>query len=91
MFFGLQKTFRADGFEAARKGNNSRAIELLQLSLKHEDTTLDEKRKMLQLLCELYFKEKAFDGCLETGQKLKETYKGQTNEVIILTGSQFIK
>ncbi|KAJ7371752.1 Hsp90 cochaperone [Desmophyllum pertusum] len=35
---------------------------------------------MLQLLCELYFKEKSFNDCLCTGRKLKNTYKGEKNE-----------
>ena len=76
-----QRTFKADGLEAVRKGENSKAIDLLQLSLKHEQTSVDEQRKMLQLLCDLYFKEKSFNECLETGRKLKATYWGEKNEV----------
>ena len=82
----LQKTFRTDGLEAVRRGEDSRAIELLQLSLKHDGATVDEQREMLQLLCELYFKQKSFNDCLCTGRKLKDTYKGEKNEVIILIG-----
>ena len=78
--------FRNDGLEAVRKGENKRAIELLQLSLKHDAATDNERQEVLQLLCELYFKEKAFDDCLGTGRKLKETYntkKNEKDEVII--------
>ena len=63
-----------------RKGENKRAIELLQLSLKHETTKDKERLEVLQYLCELHFKEKAFDVCLETGRKLKETYNREKNE-----------
>ena len=63
-----------------RKGENKRAIELLQLSLKHEATKDKERLEVLQYLCELHFKEKAFDVCLETGRKLKETYNREKNE-----------
>ena len=55
-----------------RRGENRKAIDLLQLSVKHDETSVDERRKTLQLLCELYFKEKSFNECLETGRKLKE-------------------
>ena len=79
MTFLLQRSFKADGQEAIRRGENSKAIDLLQPSFRHEDTTVDEKSKTLQLLCELYFKEKSFRECLETGWKLKEP--GQKREV----------
>ena len=65
-----------------RKGEDSRAIELLQLSLKHEENALDEKQEMLRILCRLYFKEKSFDHCLDTGRKLKDSYEGIKSEVI---------
>ena len=63
-----------------REGENKRAIELLQLSLKHEATKDKERLEVLQYLCELHFKEKAFDVCLETGRKLKETCNREKNE-----------
>lgn len=72
--------FRSNGLEAARRGDNKKAIEMLQLSLKHDPATDNERREVLQLLCELYFKEKAFDHCLGTGRKLKETYNTNENE-----------
>ena len=62
-----------------REGENKRAIELLQLSLKHEATKDKERLEVLQYLCELHFKEKAFDVCLDTGRKLKETYNREKN------------
>ena len=68
-----------------RKGDNKKAIELLQVSLKHDETTIGEQREVLQLLCELYFKEKSFTECLNTGRKLKNSYQGQKNVVIIPT------
>ena len=68
-----------------RKGDNKKAIELLQLSLKHDETTIEEQREVLQPLCELYFKEKSFNECLNTGRKLRNSYKGQKNVVIIPT------
>lgn len=86
--------FRSDGFEAVRKGENRRAIELLQLSLKHDITTDNERQEVLQLLCELYFKEKAFDDCLDTGRKLKEAYntdKNEKDEVITQLQRDFCK
>ena len=86
--------FRSDGLEAVRKGENRRAIELLQLSLKHEATTDNERQEVLQLLCELHFKEKAFDDCLDAGRKLKETYnteKNEKDEVIIELQRDFRK
>jgi len=55
-----------------RRGENRKAIDLLQLSVKHDETSADEQRKTLRLLCELYFKEKSFNECLDTGRKLKE-------------------
>ena len=70
---------RSNGLEAERRGDNKKAIEMLQLSLKHDPAT-DNEREVLQLLCKLYFKEKAFDHCLSTGRKLKETYKSNKNE-----------
>ena len=73
-----------------RRGENSKAIELLLLSLKHDDNTAEEQTETLQLLCELYFQAKAFGDCLNTGRKLKETYKGKKNEVIVLTGFVFL-
>ncbi|KAJ7371766.1 TPR and ankyrin repeat-containing protein 1 [Desmophyllum pertusum] len=76
----LKKTFRSEGLEAVRRGEDSRAIVLLQISLKHDGATVDEQREMLQLLCELYFKQKSFNDCLCTGRKLKDTYKGEKNE-----------
>ena len=69
-----------------RKGHNRKAIERLQLSLKHDETTVDEEREILQLLCELYFKENSFSDCLHTGRRLKDSYKGQKDEVIIQPG-----
>lgn len=64
-----------------RKGENRKAIVLLELSLKHEESTVDEQRKTLQLVCELYFKEKSFNECLVTGQKLKAKYWGVEKDV----------
>ena len=64
-----------------RKGENRKAIDRLELSLKHEESTVDEQRKTLQLVCELYFKEKSFKECLETGQKLKAAYWGVEKDV----------
>lgn len=72
--------FRSNGLEAVRRGDNKKAIEMLQLSLKHDPATENERREVLQLLCELYFKEKAFHECLGTGRKLKETYNTNENE-----------
>ena len=72
-----------------RKGENKRAIELLQFSLKHETTKDKERLEVLQYLCELHFEEKAFDVCLGTGRKLKETYKREKNEVITLSYGGF--
>ena len=70
-----------EGQEALRKGENRKAIDLLELSLKHEESTVDEQRKTLQLVCELYFKEKSFNECLVTGQTLKATYWGVEKDV----------
>ena len=69
------------------KGEDSRAIELLQLSLKHDENTLDEKRETLQVLCKLYFKHRSLKDCLDAGRKLKDSYNGLTNEVILLSAS----
>ena len=70
-----------EGQEALRKGENRKAIDLLELSLKHDESTVDEQRKTLQHVCELYFKEKSFNECLVTGQKLKATYWGVEKDV----------
>ena len=68
-----------------RRGENRKAIDLLQLSVKHDETSVDERRKTLQLLCELYFKEKSFDECLETGRKLKEQQqKKEVNKFFVV-------
>ena len=69
--------------EAVRKGEDGRAIELLQLSLKHDENTLDEKRETLQHLCKLYFNQRSFKDCLDAGRKVKDSYNGLTNEVIL--------
>ena len=77
-----------------RKGENKRAIELLQFSLKHETTKDKERLEVLQYLCELHFEEKAFDVCLGTGRKLKETYnreKKEKDEVITKLGRIFTR
>ena len=36
---------------------------------------------MLEILCELYFEQKAFSKCLDTGYKLKATYQENEKEV----------
>ena len=71
--------FKRDGLEAMRKGETKRAIPLLQFSLKNEAAKGKERLEVLQYLCELHFKEKAFDVCLDTGRKLKETYNREKN------------
>lgn len=76
----FQRTFKSDGLEALRKRDNKKAIELLQLSLKHEKSNTEEQRKTLKQLCELYFGETSFKECLATGQKLKATYWGKKAE-----------
>ena len=76
----FQRTFKTDGLEAIRKHDNKKAIELLQLSLKHEKSNVEEQRKTLKYLCELYFGETSFQECLATGQKLKATYWGEKGE-----------
>ena len=77
-----QRSFKVEGQEALRTGENRKAIDLLELSLEHEKlSTVDEKRKTLQLVCELYFKEKSFNECLVTGQKLKATHWGVEKDV----------
>ena len=76
----FQRTFKSDGLEAIRKRDNKKAIELLQLSLKHEESNVGEQRKTLKHLCELYFGETSFKECLATGEKLKATYWGEKGE-----------
>lgn len=77
-----------------REGENKRAIELLQFSLKHEATKDKERLEVLQYLCELHFEENAFDVCLGTGRKLKEAYnreKKEKDEVITMLGRIFTR
>ena len=78
LFF--QRTFKADALEAMRKEDNGKAIELLKLSLKHEKSGIEEERKTLKSLCDLYFRETSFKECLETGKKLKSTFWGEKSE-----------
>ena len=66
--------------EAIRKDDNGKAIELLKLSLKHDKSGIEEERKTLKSLCELYFREASFKECLETGKKLKATFWGEKSE-----------
>ncbi|KAM7440313.1 Stress-induced-phosphoprotein 1 [Porites harrisoni] len=76
----VKRTFKADALEAIRKDDNGKAIELLKLSLKHEKSGIEEERKTLKSLCELYFRETSFKECLETGKKLKSTFWGEKSE-----------
>ena len=80
ILFPFQGTFKSEALEAIRKRDNKKAIQLLQLSLKHEKSKVEEQRKTLKHLCELYFGETSFQECLATGQKLKATYWGEKGE-----------
>ena len=80
ILFPFQGTFKSEALEAIRKRDNKKAIQLLQLSLKHEKSNVEEQRKTLKYLCELYFGETSFQECLATGQKLKATYWGEKGE-----------
>lgn len=78
--FRRQRTFKGDGLEALRKGDNKKALELLQISLKQQKGDVREQRDTLKLLCKLYFKEKSFSKCLETGRKLKASLPKENHE-----------
>ena len=72
--------FKADALEAISKDDSGKAIELLKLSLKHEKGGIEEERKTLKSLCELFFREASFKECLETGKKLKATFRREKRE-----------
>lgn len=74
-----QSAFKGDGLEALRKGDNKKALEL-QISLKQQKGDVREQRDTLKLRCELYFKEKSFSKCLETGRKLKASLLKENHE-----------
>ncbi|XP_044176625.1 uncharacterized protein LOC114955374 [Acropora millepora] len=59
------------GQAARQKGDKQEVSRLFELSLKREGSTLAEKQETLEILCELYFVQKDFLRCLETGWKLK--------------------
>ena len=81
-----KRKFKEDAKKALEEGDNSRAIELFQLSLTQVGNTIEEKRKTLQTLCELYFQKKAFEECFRSGRKLKEAYPVEhKNEVTVNT------
>ena len=81
-----KRKFKEDAKKALEEEDNSRAIKLFQLSLTQVGNTIEEKRKTLQTLCELYFQEKAFEECLRSGRKLKEAYPEEhKNEVTVNT------
>ncbi|XP_068717953.1 TPR and ankyrin repeat-containing protein 1-like [Montipora capricornis] len=76
-----QRSFKAEGQEALLKGEKRKASHLFELSLKLEDKTGAEKQETLEILCELYFEQKAFSKCLDTGYKLKAIYQENEKEI----------
>ncbi|XP_068702489.1 TPR and ankyrin repeat-containing protein 1-like [Montipora foliosa] len=77
-----QRSFKTEAHEALLKGEKRKASHLFELSLqKLEGKTVAEKREMLEILCELYFEQKAFSKCLYTGYKLKATYQENETEI----------